>query len=126
MDTSGWVEFFRRSEVGESIRQLVIEGEIVTPNIVLGELRTVYVREGYDDARFNEDHNVIGFIGEIENLSSEVAIKAGEMRATCDVKGISLVDCIVLTLAEMRGGKAISTDKHFKDYKHAVYFPVEV
>ncbi|MEE9116242.1 MAG: hypothetical protein V3U09_05025, partial [Thermoplasmata archaeon] len=38
MDTSGWIEYFRKSEVGEEIRRLVIDGGIVTPTIVLGEL----------------------------------------------------------------------------------------
>lgn len=125
MDTSGWIEFFRKSEVGEEIRKLVIEGEIVTPTIVLGELRKKYIEEGYEDEKFQEDFRVIRFMGEIEDLSSEVAIKAGELRATCGVKDISLVDCIILTLAKLKEGEAISTDRHFREQEHAVYFPVE-
>lgn len=126
VDTSGWIEYFRQSKVGEKIRQRLIEGEIITPTVVLGEFRKKYVDEKYDDAKFQEDYQVIRFMGEVVGLSSEIAIRAGEMRATCGVRGMSLVDCIVLTLAESKEGKAISTDKHFKGQKCAIYFPVEV
>ncbi len=125
MDTSGWIEFFRKSEVGEQIRELLLDGKITTPSIVLGELRSVYVKGAFDDERFSEDYAVIRFMGDIEDLSSDVAILAGEMRATCGIKDISLVDCIILTLAKLVGGKAISTDEHFKNQENAMYFPVE-
>jgi PIN domain nuclease of toxin-antitoxin system len=125
MDTSGWIEFFRKSKVGEKIRELIIDGEIITPTVVLGELRKKYVDEGYEDEKFQEDYGIIRFLGETEHLSSDVAIKAGELRATCGVKDISLVDCIILTLAKLMEGKAISTDRHFKDQEYAIYFPVE-
>lgn len=125
MDTSGWIEFFRKSEVGDRIRELVIEGDVLTPTVVLGELRKKYIEEGYEDDKFQEDYETIQFMGEIVDLSPEAAIKAGEMRATCGIRGISLVDCVVITLACMRGGKAISTDKHFRDLEDTIYISVE-
>ena len=84
-----------------------------------------YIEEEYEDEKFQEDYRVLQFMGEIEDLSSDVAIESGELRATCGVKDISLVDCIILTLAKLMKGKAISTDKHFKEQEHAIYFHVE-
>lgn len=125
MDTSGWIEFFRKSDAGESIRSLIVEGNIVTPAIVMGELRKKYIEEGYVREKFEEDYDEIQFLGAIEDLTPDIAIEAGEMRATCGTRGISLVDCIVLTLAKRLEGKAISTDKHFREQEHAIHFQVE-
>lgn len=125
MDTSGWIEFFRRSDVGENIRELVIEGEIITPTIVLGEFRKKYIEMDYEEEKFQEDYREVQFMGKIEDLTSDVAIEAGEMRARCGVSGISLVDCIILTLAKMMKGKAISTDRHFENQEYAICFPIE-
>lgn len=126
MDTSGWIEFFRRSKVGQEIRKLVIEGDVITPTIVLGELRKKYIDMDYEDEKFQEDYREIRFIGRVEDLTADTAIEAGEMRARCGVSGISLVDCIILTLAKVMEGKAISTDSHFKGQEYAIYFPSDV
>lgn len=61
----------------------------------------------------------------ITELDEKVAIEAGEIRATIGIKGISLVDCILIALARKYGLKLLSGDKHFKNMDDAIYIGEE-
>ena len=58
---------------------------------------------------------------EIDDIDEETSIRAGEIRAHSDKKGISLVDCIQLALSEKFHYRVVSTDGHFEGDDRAVY-----
>ena len=122
IDTSAWIEVFRASEVGkEVINHIRVNNEILTPTIVLAEMRYVYVRDGFSDDEFDHDIKVIKKLSEIVDLDEGTAIAAGYKRATIGVRRISYQDCILIETAERYSFNVISTDQHFEHIPNAIY-----
>jgi predicted nucleic acid-binding protein len=122
IDTSAWIEFFRASQKGGEVKnQITMHNEILTPTIVLAEMRHSYVRDGLSDDDFRQDLMLIKKLSVIVDLDEETAIAAGYKRATIGVRGISYQDCILIETAEKFSFKVISTDPHFKNIPNALY-----
>jgi len=122
VDTSAWIEFFRASEVGKEVKDhITISNEILTPTIVLAELRFAYVRDGYSDDDFCQDVMVIKKLGEILDLDKKTAIAAGYRRATIGIRGISYQDCILIETANKYAFEVITTDEHFEGLPDTIY-----
>ena len=137
MDTSAWIEVFRGSKEGEQIKEYLFPEPtdigppetvpIITPTLVLVEMRSAYVREGMDD-QFFEDLQKIRKVSRIyETLEEALSIDAGTNHGNIhnSKNQISYVDCILWSIAESLNMKIISTDKHFKDCPHAIYIKKE-
>ena len=122
IDTSTWIEVFRDSEAGkEVIEYIKMNDKIVTPTIMLAEMRNVYVRDGFSDEEFYQDLAVIRSLSEVVDLDEETAIAAGYKRAVIGIRGISYQDCILIETADKHGFMVISTDEHFKSVPNAIY-----
>jgi len=129
IDAYAWIEYFRGSELGEEFLEYIIQGDRnITHTITLGELRNAYSRpdDNLNEDSFYEDLEVVKLHSEvITELNENVAIEAGEIRATIGIKGISLIDCILIALARKYGLKVLSGDKHFKYMDDVIYIGEE-
>ncbi len=137
MDTSAWIEVFRGSHAGEQVTEYLfpkINGggseisDIITPTIVIMELKSKYIREGKENI-FSDDLANIRRISRIEmvNIDEPLAIKSGGKHGhehATDIR-ISYNDCILLSLAEKMNMKVISTDGHFEGSIHAIHIKEE-
>ena len=107
MDTSAWIEYLRGSRQGIRIRNLIRPPgkvvEVITPTVVLAEMRRHYIRkrlDGFD----NDLLTVRGLSDFIPTLDETAALLAGKLRAEESGDDLSLTDCIVLAVARMRSG----------------------
>lgn len=119
VDTYAWLEYFRGTSTGMSIKDKIEAGDNITPTIVLAELKRKFVewrRQDFDDklAFIQENSQIVG-------LDGELAIMAGEIRAQKPVPNMGLVDCILLALARKFNVKVLTGDKHFKTLSEAEY-----
>jgi len=136
MDTSAWVAVLQGSPEGEQVKEYlspkITENgrdivDIITPMIVIMEMKSVYIRQGKEDV-FDEDLVTISLAGKLENtnIDIDIAINSGEKhgRLHKDTR-IGYNDCILLTLAEKKDMKVISTDEHYQGSDHAIYIKKE-
>lgn len=120
IDTYAWIEYFKGSELGKKIKgKIEIKGNI-TPTIVLAEIKKHFT--DYSVQSFDEKFKFIDSISIILPLDKNVAIEAGYIRSTTNVKNIGIVDCILLATAKNYNIKVLTGDKHFKEIKEAEYF----
>ncbi|MDO9537923.1 MAG: PIN domain-containing protein [Thermoplasmata archaeon] len=131
VDTSAWIEFFRGSVEGSLVAKHIFPepsemATILTPTIVISELRSTYIRDG-KDSQFYEDLEKIRSIGIIfQELDESTSIDAGtkHRKSHTPQNQISQIDCILWAIAEKMDMKVLSTDKHFKDCPSAVFIPM--
>ncbi len=97
IDTFAWVEYFKGTEIGVKIKDLIESGENVTPTIVLAELKKKFTEWNRID--FDKKLLFIKSNSEIIPLDEDVAISSGEIRATIDIAGIGLADCILIAMS---------------------------
>jgi len=132
IDTSAWIEVFRGSPEGSQIAEHIFPepleiASVLTPTVVLSELRSTYIRDG-KETQFFEDLEQIRSIGKIyQELDESITINAGTKhgRTHNGQNDISHIDCILWAIAEKMDMKVLSTDKHFKDCPHAIYIQKE-
>lgn len=111
VDTSAWIEFFRKKEPYYSVVLELIDNDIVCCiGIVLAEL--------LQGAKSDKELNTIKeFLHVFEFLPESVKSweKAGELSYTLKQKGkaIGLSDCFIAVLAKTNNVKLLTLDKHF-------------
>jgi predicted nucleic acid-binding protein len=124
VDTSAWIAFFREPSRGRRIRQHLIKADLnITHTIVLAELHKNYIRTGRLGEAFHEDLDRIKSLSRIDcEILEDVALEAGKMQTNRRAANMSLVDCLLLALARReRGGKVLSCDSSFKNWKEALF-----
>ncbi len=119
IDTFAWVEYFKGTEIGVKIKDLIESGENVTPTIVLAELKKKFTEWNRID--FDKKLLFIKSNSEIIPLDEDVAISSGEIRATIDIAGIGLADCILIAMSRLYDLKVLTGDPHFKDLDEGEY-----
>lgn len=119
IDTFAWIEYFKGTAIGTKIRDIIESGENVTPTIVLAELKNKFVEWKRTD--FDEKLLFIKSNSEVIPLDEDVAILSGEIRATINIKGIGLIDCILIAMSRLYDLKVLTGDPHFKDLDEAEY-----
>lgn len=125
LDTSAIIELFSGSAIGRVVFNYLISSNPtpMVPSIILGEMRKKYIENGRSDDSFNDNVALLHRWCEIQNIDEETSIRAGEIRAHSEKKGISLIDCIQLALSERYRYQVVSTDGHFEGDDRAVYIP---
>jgi predicted nucleic acid-binding protein len=120
IDTSAWIEYFRGTMEGKKALP-IIESNVdnVTPTIVLAEIKKKFVewkRQDFESVlTFIEQHS------DVIELDKFTAIMAGEIRASTTVKGIGLVDCILLAISRTRGCKVLTNDSDLSTFAESAY-----
>lgn len=117
IDTFVWVEYFKGTAIGTKIKDVIESGENVTPTIVLAELKKKFIEWKRTD--FDEKLLFIKSNSEVIPLNEDVAVLSGEIRATIDIKGIGLTDCILIAMSRLYNFKVLTGDHHFKDLDEA-------
>jgi len=119
VDTYAWVEYFRGTSKGKSVKDKIESGDNVTPTIVLAELKrkfTEWRRLDFEDKlEFIRENSLI------LDLDEQAAILAGEIRAQKLVPNMGLVDCILLALSRIYSIKVLTGDEHFKTLSEAEF-----
>lgn len=115
LDSFAWVEYFRGTKKGETVKECLEEGGCITPTIVLAELSDVYERE--ENSHWEKDLAFIMSKTTIADLDRETASEAGKIKN--EVKRqqepkFGLADAIVLATARKLAAKVLTGDQHFK------------
>jgi predicted nucleic acid-binding protein len=111
VDTSVWIEFFRKREPYHGIvAQLMDDEQIVCCGIILAELMQG-ARSGDDIAVLEDFPQVFTFIPETPQLWAA----AGKLSGTLRRKGITvgLSDCYIAIAATASGVQVATLDSHF-------------
>lgn len=124
VDTSAWIDFFRGTERGRKVKNLILAPgkvvEIVTPTLVMAEFRQHYAKTGHQG--YEADMERIRLLSdEVLPLDEATALQAGLLRSKHVNRNLSMVDCVLLAVAEQRGSKVLSLDGGFKGRAEAVY-----
>ncbi len=108
-DSWAWIEFFRGSRAGETVKAMVEGQEILfTPAICLAEVKAKYLSEGRDPAER---------LSFIKSRTSIVDIDAAVAEEGADLKiqhGLHTVDALVLASSRKAAGELVTGDKHFQ------------
>jgi len=115
LDTFAWVEYFRGTEKGKTVRDCIGEGDCATPTMVLAELSDVYERG--KNKYWERDLAFIISKTTIINLDQNIAIQAGKVKSIIREKHstkFGLADAIILTTAQELKAKVVTGDQHFE------------
>lgn len=117
IDTSVWIEFFRKREPYYGIVSELLDRDVVCcTGIVFAELLQGAKTE-------KELRTIKEFIHVFEFLEESVGLweKAGELSFSLRGKGVSagLSDCYIAVAAQSAGASLLTTDKHFTAIRKA-------
>jgi hypothetical protein len=115
IDTSVWIAYFQTNApagVLEKVDELLSDGDIQVPKLVLAEL--------IQGAHSEKDLEVIRAFVEAFTIISESAgtwLEAGRLSFALKKKGktINLADCYIAILAKEHKCSVLTLDKHFKE-----------
>lgn len=121
VDASALVEYAFATEKGLVAKEIIENKEnvILIPSIVIGELTSKLERSGMKD--IEQLVNNLGEYSIAVPVNWKTCLNAGKIHAKLRKieRTISLVDCIVIVIAEEHGNALILTcDPHFKHYKN--------
>lgn len=127
-DTYAWVEYFRGSEKGAIVKQLLDTRGGYTPSIVLAEIARKYRREGFDTNDILKRLLFIESKTEIVSIDVEVSLKASEaylelleLSKKRKLRTPSLADAIVYSIAMLKQDKLVTGDKLFRNIENVIY-----
>ncbi|CAG0938302.1 Ribonuclease VapC11 [Candidatus Brocadiaceae bacterium] len=112
VDTSAWIEFFRKkAPYHKAIIELIDSSRVCCTGIVLAEL--------IQGAKSQKELNVLKeFLHVFDFLhdSTELWEKAGELSLSLRLKGeiVGLADCYISVVASSNNVKVFTLDKHFE------------
>ena len=117
-DSWAWIEYFRGSRAGETVRAMIEGTEVLfTPAVCLAEIKAKYLSEGKDP------RERLSFI---KSRTSIVGIDAAISEAAADLKvqsKLHMVDALVLASAHRAGGELVTGDPHFRGLSGVVLLP---
>ncbi|MCH7567975.1 MAG: PIN domain-containing protein [Nanoarchaeota archaeon] len=119
-DTYAWIEYFLGSKKGLKVKEFLERGdEIITPSIVLLEMSVKSNKEGWN---FEKQLKFIKMNSKVSGFNDEFVSSFGKIynKTKKSIKGIGIVDCIVLTTAVLADAKILTGDKHFEKIDRAV------
>ncbi|MEB3755399.1 MAG: PIN domain-containing protein [Desulfurococcales archaeon] len=126
-DTYAWIEYFRGSEKGLTVKRLLSNGGI-TPSIVLAEISRKYIREGipFEETKrrllFIQGKTIIKCIDiDVSLLSSKIYLQLKKHAKDHDLRTPSLADSLVYSMAIIEKDKLVTGDRLFKGLPHVIY-----
>ena len=115
MDTSSWIEFYKKTIVGKKIQQATKDSKKYTPTAVIGELRNI-IR----DESFFKIKAMVLQESETIHCNDNISEYAGQLRKDRPNKRISWVDYIIVATAKVNELTICSTDHHFDFFKNII------
>ncbi len=122
-DTYAWIEYFRGSKEGESVREYIESGtEILTPTIVLAELSDKYRRTGKEEQWEENRREIVELRSQIVTLSPDSADKAGAVKSEMreNYGDYPLADGMIMSIVKEKQCKVLTGDKHMRNSEEAV------
>jgi len=127
-DTYAWVEYFRGSNKGKIVRDLLEVEDGYTPSITLAELARKYLREGFTEEELRKRLRFIEAKTVIIQINSEIAIKAAKIYLQLHNHALkeklrtpSLADAIVYATTKTLNKKLVTGDKLFQKLPSIIY-----
>ncbi|MFB6099724.1 MAG: PIN domain-containing protein [Candidatus Nanohalobium sp.] len=114
LDTYAWIEYFRGTEEGEKVREYVDgDSRILTPSVVVAELRDKYVRTGLEE-RWRTRKHFLKMKSDILELEFDVADEAGGLKWDLREKfdDVGLADAIILSHTIQEDATLLTGDDH--------------
>ncbi len=120
IDSYAWIECFRGSKAGDTVRPYVEGDQAATSAITLAELKEKYLREGRPS--FQEDSEFMVTRTLIVPIDHELATLAGELNYARKktVRDWGMADSLVLATARKASAKVVTGDNHFKGLQDAI------
>lgn len=121
LDTRFFVEHFFSADLGvhektrDRIRDLRRRREGIVPLVVVAEFVDQACRFAGRREAVQRAEGVLSSGLEIRPMDPATAIAAGALR--CSHRRVPLADCIVATVADRLGGRVVSDDRHFREFK---------
>ena len=118
LDTSAWVEYFLKSEMGRRVKQLLETQACYTAVISIAELSQWAVKNSRDGRQLIR---YVAELSEILPLSGKIAFLAGELNAARknNVRKWGMVDSVILATAQLYTLRIVTKDKDFGDLPDA-------
>ena len=117
-DSWAWVEYFRGSRAGETVKAMIEGTEVLfTPAVCLAEIKAKYLSEGKDPSER---------LSFIKSRTSIVGIDASIAEEGADIKvhhKLHMVDALVLACARKAGGELVTGDPHFRGLPKVFMLP---
>ena len=108
-DSWAWVEFFRGSRTGESVKRIVEGGEVLfTPSVCLAEIKVKYLSEGRDP---RDRLSFMKARTSIVEVDADVAEEAADLKVRYS---LHMIDALILACARKAGGELVTGDKHLQ------------
>jgi predicted nucleic acid-binding protein len=108
-DSWAWVEYFRGSEVGRKVKDILEGTEVLfTPAVCLAELKAKYLSEKHDPTER---------LQLIKSRTSIIAVDASAAEDAADLKlqhKLHMVDAIILACARSCESDLLTGDRHFR------------
>jgi predicted nucleic acid-binding protein len=123
IDTSAWVEYLKGSVKGARIKDIVDNQSniLIVHSVVLSELASKLARDGKSTLVI---YDVLGLgnLKLVDELPLNSALDAGKEHAILKkaIKRISLIDVMLMKVADTFSATIVTTDHHFEAYKKAV------
>ncbi len=113
LDTSAWIEYFLGSDLGKRVSSMIDDSPdvlIVLPNVVASEVISKSIRLGFSPLIVHPPLRKCVPPIETKEYYFEAGKKHAELRKI--IPHFSLVDAIILTLAEKNKATIITKDTH--------------
>lgn len=122
LDTYAWIEYFRGTNKGKIVKNLIESERIYTSIISIAELSDKYYRENLMD-EWETRYKFILSKSNILQLSLKIAQNSGprkwDLRKTSE--DIGLADAIIFETATQKELTVVSGDPHFKDFVDVLF-----
>lgn len=127
IDSYAWIEYFRGSEQGETVKRHMLE-DAVTPSIVLPEIARKYVREGISEQNVRSRLDFVTMRSEVHEISIDVALLAAAAHSDLAEKarrdGLdkpSLADGVILATTRKLRAHVLTGDRHFQGLPETIF-----
>lgn len=122
-DTYAWIEYFRGSKEGETVKGYVeSDVAVFTPTIVIAELSDKYRRAGKDEEWEENRRRIVELRSQIVNLSLNSADTAGKIKKDMRKRhsDFPLADGMILATTREMGCTVLTGDKHIRNLDEAI------
>ena len=121
VDASAWIEYLENSSKGKKASELLDASlnEVYTPVSVIAEVLHKTLKRGLDIEQALE---IIRQMSTVVLLDIDCGINAAQVYAKCRTKGNSfgMLDAFVVATAREVGGKILTFDNGFRQFKEAI------
>lgn len=129
VDTYAWIELLIGSERGNRAKGLLEKAdEVYTPDTVLAETASKFLREGTDEETINRWIKIITDASVVTPIDSVIALETAKCQSELIAKAKntkqnspSLFDAIVYATAKVKDCKILTGDEHFRNLPEVVW-----